>query len=172
MKRLFALLSVAIITLALTSCSLFQPKKDVVEPEDLISKEKIVTTSIEIVEEEPVAVETSPETFELNAVLKDVTAGSASGTAGASYIDDEYYLFAEFENLPTLENDFFYEGWVVKQSPLSVISTGKAINSNGAFTNKFTSKDDLLDHTFYVLTLEPDDGDPAPAVHVLEGTMI
>ncbi len=100
--------------------------------------------------------------------LKDVTGGSSSGKVVAGFENGEYRLSANFENLPEISDEFFYEGWVVRQeAPTSVISTGKVIDN----TNIFTSNKDFTDHTFYVLTLEPDDGDPAPAEHILEGTL-
>ncbi len=120
---------------------------------------------------EPIEVETDEiPAFELEATLLDVSGGTATGTAGA-YYDDGYVLIASFENLPPLEEGYFYEGWVVRHEPLSVLSTGEAPLQDGTFVNEFTSEDDLMDHTFYVLTLEPDDGDPAPAAHILEGTL-
>lgn len=111
-----------------------------------------------------------PGPFDFNAELTDVSGGYATGNAGA-YFDEGYVLFAQFEGLPHPEEGFFYEGWVVRNSPLSVLSTGVAVRSLGDYHNNFSSDEDLLDHDFYVLTIEPDDGDPAPAAHILEGTM-
>lgn len=37
--------------------------------------------------------------------------------------------------------------------------------------NTYSSGEDLTDHNFYVLTIEPDDGNPAPADHIVEGTL-
>jgi hypothetical protein len=104
--------------------------------------------------------------------LDDVSGGSSSGVAKAIF-DNTYKLLVEFENLPPLSSDFFYEGWIVNKNPLKfdVISTGALIEKNGALINTYMSQNDLTDHDFYVLTLEPDDGDPAPAEHILEGTL-
>ena len=89
-----------------------------------------------------------------------------------SYQNYTYTLYAEFEDLPILDDDYFYEGWVVRNSPLSVISTGPTEINDGVHSNNFTSEEDLRDHSFYVLTLEPNDGDPAPAEHILEGNVV
>jgi hypothetical protein len=98
--------------------------------------------------------------------LKDVTEGSASGKASAGFEKGEYKLSAEFSGLPELDDGYFYEGWVVRKSgELSVLSTGKVVDNK----NIFVSDKDLTDHNFYVLTLEPDDGNPDPAEHILEG---
>lgn len=107
----------------------------------------------------------------LTANLSDVSGGNAEGTAIADYVGGAYMMTAEFENLPELEDGFFYEGWVVRQgADMSVISSGATqVQADGTHLNIFESPDDLTDHTFYVLTLEPDDGDPAPAEHILEG---
>ena len=101
--------------------------------------------------------------------LVDVTNKGASGTVGAQIIDSVYHLFASFKDLPALEEGFFYEGWIVRKDPLDIVSTGALMKHNEKDVNAYLSKTNLLDHVTYVLTLEPDDGDPAPAKHVLEG---
>ncbi len=105
------------------------------------------------------------------AFLDDVTGGDASGVAKV-VSDSPYEMEASFENLPAIAEDFFYEGWVVRQDPLSIISTGPTEEVDGAIVNTFSHSEDLSDHTRYVLTLEPDDGDPAPAAHVVEGDFV
>ena len=121
--------------------------------------------------------------LDYQAVLKDVTGGDdvrrintggeASGEAIAGLDDDAgaYSLAASFQGLPEPTGTDFYEGWVVRQSPLDVVSTGRVEKNGEQFFNVFSSSEDLLDHTLYILTIEPDDGDPAPADHILEGTM-
>jgi len=98
------------------------------------------------------------------------TNGSASGQADAYFVDGEYSLAVILEDLPDPNGTDFYEGWIVRKGiSFSVISTGKLVKKNSIYFNEFSSMDDLTDHDFYVLTIEPDDGDPAPADHVLEG---
>lgn len=122
-------------------------------------------------------------TYEYSGQLADVTdgndvrgintGGNSSGVARASFKDGSYMLLATFENLPDPAGTDFYEGWVVRKGEnLSVISTGKAEKTVGKYSNTYSSGSDLTDHTFCVLTIEPDDGDPAPADHILEGTMV
>ena len=114
--------------------------------------------------------------FDYAGELVDVSGGSASGFAMANFTnasDEGYKMYATFENLPELEEGFFYEGWVVRRgNDFDVLSSGVAEKVDGKYVNTFVSNADLTDHDFYVLTLEPDDGDPAPAEHILEGTMI
>lgn len=196
MKTLLSILALSILTLsACTPASTPEPTPDptpeppVVEPtpvEEGISDEmmeKHDLTEEEVVELEGMGISDEsidawvdeikamgPGPFDFNAELTDVSGGTATGTAGA-YFEEGYTMFAEFKDLPHPEEGFFYEGWVVRQDPLSVISTGEATRSLGDYSNTFTSEIDLTDHDFYVLTLEPDDGNPDPADHILEGTM-
>jgi len=105
-------------------------------------------------------------------VLSDVSGGTATGTAMANYDEDGYMMYATFDGLPALEDGYFYEGWIVRRGDnFDVISTGELTMTDGVYTNSYASGADLTDHSFYVLTLEPDDGDPAPAEHILEGVM-
>lgn len=114
-------------------------------------------------------------------ILLDVTGGkdvrgintgdAASGNAEARLVDGMYELKATIRNVPKPQGDDFYEGWVVRKFPLSVVSTGRLIESPDGYENSFMSPKDLLDHGRYVLTLEPNDGDPAPAAHIVEGDL-
>jgi len=179
MKKTFILLVVSLFVL--TACDLFtppnDPKKDMMEEFDLTEEEvnDLIETGIDTTDEIDMFLDElnamGPGPFDYNAVLEDVSGGNATGEAGASYKFESYKLYAKFENLPHLDDDYFYEGWVVRQSPLSVVSTGEAKRNLGEYINSFNTDEDLTDHDFYVLTLEPNDGDPAPAEHILEGTM-
>ncbi|MBU1118253.1 hypothetical protein KKH43_00025 [Patescibacteria group bacterium] len=102
--------------------------------------------------------------------LLNVDNGDSLGQVRTAF-DGSYKLYATFERLPDPGDGDFYEGWIVKKNPTSVLSTGKAEKVSGQYYNYYTNEKDLNDHDFYVLTLEPDDGDPAPAKHILEGTI-
>ena len=124
----------------------------------------------------PVTEEKTEEMMEISlpyqGTLKDVTGGNASGIAKSGIFEGEYYLSVTFENLPELDPGYFYEGWVVRKSPFDFISTGVLTQTDGQWINMYMSSDTgLVGYPDYVLTLEPDDGDPDPAGHVLEGTM-
>lgn len=100
------------------------------------------------------------------------TGGSASGTASSVFVDGVFKLRAEFEGLPDPQGTDFYEGWLIRTSPtFDVISTGPAVLVDGFYVNTYASETDYTSHAQYVLTIEPDDGDPAPAWHVLEGNL-
>jgi uncharacterized protein YxeA len=111
-------------------------------------------------------------TYSHSGNLEDVAGENSSGLAQANYADGEYDLFVTFKNLSDPSETDFYEGWIVRRGlRFDVLSTGKVERINGVYTNVYTSGENLIDHDFYVLTLEPDDGDPAPAKHILEGTL-
>lgn len=99
------------------------------------------------------------------------TNGTASGESSASFVDGTYSLTATFSNLPNPQGDEFYEGWVVQRQPFKFISTGKLTKVDGVYTNSFESDVDYTSYDQYVLTIEPNDGDPAPADHIVEGVM-
>lgn len=103
--------------------------------------------------------------------LTDVAGGTASGVARSNFTDGIYELYADFENLPEPAEGEFYEGWIVRMEPFEFISTGKVEMVDGMYRNTYQSSTDLTPYDFYVLTIEPDDGDPLPADHILEGTM-
>ncbi len=113
------------------------------------------------------------------ATLTDVTdaatlegikfAGDSSGMAYATFEDDKYKLNASFSNLPELPENLFYEGWIVGGAE-GIVSTGELKLVNGIFINEFIDNKNLTDSKRYVLTIEPRDGDSAPAPgHVVEG---
>jgi hypothetical protein len=121
--------------------------------------------------------------YEYSGVLTDVTDGkdvrgvntasNSTGVAKANHKDGHYDLLVKFENLPEPVGTDFYEGWIVRKgSNFNVISSGALKKVGGVYMNTYASGTDLTDHDFYVLTLEPDDGDPSPADHILEGTLV
>ena len=110
--------------------------------------------------------------YDYVATLKNVAGGDSSGVAKAVYKDEKYLLKVDLTFLPELQDGFFYEGWIVRKGlKFDVISTGRAEKLERVYINNYVSERDLTDHLFYVLTLEPEDDDPAPAEHILEGTL-
>ncbi len=126
----------------------------------------------EKVTEDKMMIKIPTGTFHQAGILAPVDGSGASGNAKARLSDGKYTLVAHFENLVDPGEGYFYEGWIVRETNgLSVISTGKAEKHNGRYVNVYETSEDLSDHLFYVLTIEPDDGDPAPADHVVEGRL-
>jgi len=108
--------------------------------------------------------------------LKDVAGGVATGQAWViveSSSSTEHRVVAF--DLPELTNGDFYEGWLVRSpASLGFISTGEMLfdEEGDQWVLNFSDKTDLSDYPGVVITLEPDDGDPAPAAHVLEGSFV
>lgn len=96
--------------------------------------------------------------------------------AGEASLEGNWWnttLYGEFDYLPDAWSENFYEGRIVRKSPLSIVSTWPLTKEWEMYIDTFTSwsAGDLSDHRHYVLTLEPNDGDPAPAEHILEGDL-
>ncbi len=94
-----------------------------------------------------------------------------AGTAKMVFKDDiGFKLKGTFANLATPDGTDFYEGWLVVDDAKPV-STGKVSDVEGVYVNLFSSDTDYSSYDKYILTLEPDDANPAPsAAHVLEGS--
>ena len=117
--------------------------------------------------------------------LGDVTGGKeirgvvhdplVNGWIKAIYEQDtkKYSLTAEFVALKDPVGDDFYEGWVVRPEPFDFISTGRVEKdpTRWVYVQEFNAVQDLSEYTQYVLTVEPNDGDPAPGPHILEGNV-
>ncbi len=107
-----------------------------------------------------------------SAALADVTGGGSFGLAFSTTESGGYALLAKMGNLPIPQQGYRYEGWLVRRgSELSVIPLGPATQIEEQFVQVFLTQEDISDHDFYVLTLEPDDENPTPAEHILEGTL-
>jgi len=111
--------------------------------------------------------------YDRSAVLHNVASGIASGfVLSRTNVDGEFELRGEFKNLvdpESIGSGYFYEGWIVRTEPFAVVGVGAFDVLDGVGFNNFTSNTDYSDYDQYVLTIEPNDGNPAPADHVLEG---
>jgi len=144
--------------------------EDVMEEDDTMMKKDGDAMDEDVMEKEEDVI--MKKIDDISGVLEDVSGGDASGVAKAGFIDGGYTLVATFEGLTDPEGTDFYEGWIVRRGDdMNVISTGKVLEEETGYINHYTADENLLDHDFYIVTIEPDDGDPAPAVHILEGVM-
>jgi hypothetical protein len=103
--------------------------------------------------------------------LADVSGGIATGQAWTVIVDDTTFHKVIAQDLPVLTNDDFYEGWLVRETPtLDFFSTGKMIydDKTKEWILEYEVVGDKSDYAKTVITLEPDDGDPAPAKHIIE----
>ena len=97
--------------------------------------------------------------------------GTSTGEAWTITLNNMTQVYASFIWLPEIWPDFFYEWRVVRKSPFDFISTWELMRAGDEYTNKWLSSGDYSEYTHYVLTLEPRDGDPAPAAHIFEWDM-
>lgn len=118
--------------------------------------------------------------FDQSGELVDVSGGQGNGSAGTCFTENnEFYMYASISNVPAAQDGYFYEGWLVERSSGNFISTGQVIEDEKSegleivslYDTFLTDEKDFSSYNFYVLTLEPDDGDPAPAEHIVEGEL-
>jgi len=97
---------------------------------------------------------------------------NANGIAQSNYYSEGTYLHTVQMNIEQAPKDHFYEGWLVKEGE-APISTGPIKSRVGDVRHamSFEITQDLREYTKAIITLEPDDGNPAPAAHVAEGTL-
>ncbi len=107
--------------------------------------------------------------YNLIAQLQPVAAAAGWGEARMQTASNSSELIASLSGLDDPQEGYFYEGWLTSINPPGFISTGEVTKIKGAYVNTFSKAQDFSQYTQYVLTIEPDDGDPEPADHVLEG---
>jgi hypothetical protein len=101
-------------------------------------------------------------------VLKDVSGGQAYGTAYRLNQNGVFYHKAVLKDLPGLEKGYFLEGWLVDPSG-SYFSTGRVIPEGTQGVLYYQADKDQSDYNKVVISLEPEDNNPAPAKHLLGG---
>lgn len=100
------------------------------------------------------------------------TPETANGYALTQFAEWKFSLNAELFELSDPIWDDFYEWWLVRRDPFDFISTWVIIKDGDIYRDTFTSSEDYSEYDFYVVTLEPNDGNPAPADHIIEGEVI
>jgi hypothetical protein len=142
--------------------------EDEVVPEIVLEPTKRIEAELQLpmteAEKQEIEEKFASEGVEMT-VLKDVTGGQAVGTAWRQYDDEEFSHKVETSGLAALEKGFYYEAWLVGDE--GFFSTGR-IGEIG--TLYYKAEEDKSEFVGVVVTLEPEDGDSAPAEHVLEGS--
>lgn len=137
----------------------------------------IVGESVDETNEEPAVevVEDDDELFQqIDLTAVDGNVGSGIARRGVSGDLFSHVVVAE---LPPIDGmAFFYEGWLVKPGVVEFFSTGEMfIREDDKWgllweTDLLNARADLMEFEKVVITLEPRDGDPAPAPdHIIEG---
>jgi uncharacterized protein (UPF0333 family) len=105
-------------------------------------------------------------------IIRDVnTGGAASGSVEVVFEDGVYTLTATFTGLQRSNGSDFYEGWIINESTSELISVGQVAEADDNYTISYNMGEDYSAYTKFVLTIEADDGESAPADHILEGTI-
>lgn len=100
--------------------------------------------------------------------LKDVSGEMAHGEAKRAFSDGKFYYKVEASGLKPVEKGYYYEGWLKKDD--EYLSTGRIeVDAVGKGVLYYTASVDRSEWLEVVVTLEPEDGNPAPATHILEG---
>jgi len=157
-KILFAFLCIACIMLVGANCQKTEEKTE--ENNNQPTEQKVEkTTEKDIFANAPVI------------TLKDVTGNNATGKAWIAYEDGKTYHKVVAKNMPELQNEDFYEGWLTKDpSSLGFFSTGKMYfdKTENAWILEYEVDEDKSEYPNVVITLEPNDDNPAPAKHIIE----
>lgn len=98
--------------------------------------------------------------------------GGFRGSATTSVqFGEEGFQHVVAATLPDPPVGYYYEGWLIRSKPFDFFSTGRLIQhaDDLRWYLLWESADDYSDYTKVIVTLEPEDGDIAPADHVLEG---
>lgn len=108
-------------------------------------------------------------TFSHKMIMKNVSNDKDAKGEGVYGVNDgETRAYANFM-VEDPADDFFYEGWLVCGG--KPFSTGVLEKFDGLYENYFISSDVPTSCQKYVLTIEPNDNDPAPAAHVFDATL-
>ncbi len=106
------------------------------------------------------------------AQLMDVRGGNSYAVASRQ-VEDHMFRHTIVAHLPTPPDGYTYEGWLLIDDPFTFFSTGNfQPNADGTYGLVWEGPlgKDFEAYSKVIVTLESIDGDPAPAVHVLEGT--
>ena len=102
--------------------------------------------------------------------LTDVAGGNTSGEAARVFTDGKFYHRVTAENLKQPGKGYFYEGWLINGGG-QYFSTGPMeVYENGNGLLDYASLENKSEYNKVVITYEPDDGNPEPATHILEGS--
>ena len=101
-------------------------------------------------------------------ILKDVSGGNSYGSASRLYKNSLFSFKAVLKDLPSPEKGFYFEGWLVDPSA-KYFSLGRVNPEKTQGTLYYQSSTDETAYNQVVVTLEPEDDNPAPGKHIQEG---
>ncbi|MEK7665792.1 MAG: anti-sigma factor [Patescibacteria group bacterium] len=103
--------------------------------------------------------------------LVDVRGGTSWAIASRQ-VDDRLFRHTIVAYLPEISEGYTYEGWLLIEEPFIFFSTGNfQPNADGTFGLVWEGDlgKDYVNYSKVIVTLEPIDGDDAPAEHILDG---
>jgi len=99
-----------------------------------------------------------------------------SQTVASREVEDYVFRHTIVSHLPNPAEGYYYEGWLLRESPFDFFSTGSMVkNADGTYALVWegTRKKDYIDYARVIITLETNDGNTGPSTsHVLEGDFV
>lgn len=135
--------------------------------DDAIVLDEEVTEEANIAQD-TTAVEVANDASEIALTAIGDFRGSATASSQFSEVGFQHVVVATLPDPPV---GYYYEGWLIRSKPFDFFSTGRLIQHADDLKWYLVWEDteDKRDYRKVVVTLEPDDGNIAPADHVLEG---
>lgn len=100
--------------------------------------------------------------------LTDVSGTGVQGEAKRAFSDGKFYFKLALNGLESLEKGYYYEGWLNKDE--DYLSGGRVeVLAGGQGILYYQVSVDKSDYNKVFVTLEPEDGNSAPAKAILEG---
>lgn len=105
--------------------------------------------------------------------LRGVQDVPASGVAQSFVFENGSTQHGLQVNVGLPGDDRFYEGWLFNPDTEDMISTGhlRSLLGDERHVLQFTTEEDLQKYTSVIITIESDDGNPAPGKRVVEGIL-
>lgn len=102
------------------------------------------------------------------ALLEDLESVGIKAEAKRAFSDGKFYYRLKGTGFALPEKGYYFEGWFKKDDDF--LSIGRLeINTLGGAELYYTASEDRSDYSQILITLEPEDGNSAPAKIVLEG---
>lgn len=105
--------------------------------------------------------------------IASISETPANGIANAHYLEDGATVIGMQVNIPPAEDGFFYEAWAVPSDGTAWKSLGHLRNSlnDARHGVRFETRENLKEITILRITMEADDGNPAPGTAVAEAKL-
>ncbi|HUV47285.1 MAG TPA: hypothetical protein VMW29_04070 [Candidatus Bathyarchaeia archaeon] len=100
--------------------------------------------------------------------IRDLVGSGAEGEVKRAFSDGKFYYRLNVSGLRLPEKGYYFEGWFKKGDDF--LSVGRLeLSALGEAKLYYTASEDRSEYNQILVTLEPEDGNEAPAKAVLEG---